>query len=182
MNGSSSANHPLIAIGPKMPGIGSWDWVGRDLIDAIKVDYDVRTWSESIPRCDVLIIVKYGFSDEVLAAARDAAVVYFPIDAYGSASDLDLQGRCLTQCSRIVVHSHTLAHYFISYARVEYLDHAIRYVSPMPDRPRPDGAILFVGMLSNIAPLAEWMHSHTLPGPLLVLTNLDDSELSFSIL
>lgn len=173
-------NSPLknitIAIGPIMPGIGSWEWVGQDLIRILGEHFGVTTWSETIPKCDAAIIVKYGFSADVLTSAGNAPLIYMPIDRYGSSADIDNHGRLLTRCSRIVSHSRSLLHYFRSYAPVDYLDHALRYVAPADSTRERNDDILYVGMRTSVAPLVSWANANRLPGPLVILTNLEDSE------
>lgn len=173
---SSPLKNLTVAIGPAMPGIGSWDWVGIDSITALSDHFRVTTWSEKIPECDVAIIVKYGFSADAIASAKTPLLIYMPIDRYGSSADIDSHGRLLAQCARIVCHSNTLVHYFRSYAPVDYLDHAIRYVPPLEERRSRADDILYIGMRSSISPLVSWVNSNSLAGPLLVLTNLEDGE------
>ena len=44
----------------------------------------------------------------------------------------------------------------------------------MRERFQPDGNLLWVGVRSNLPPLVDWVNDHPLPGPLDVLTNLED--------
>jgi len=159
-----------------MSGVGSWEWVGNDSVAALSSAYEVRVWSRQIPSCDLAIIVKYGFAEAMTARRSDVPVVFMPIDAYGSVADIDRDGSALSMCHRIVLHSPSLAHYFRSYASVEFLDHAVRYVSPMPASYRSDGPFVWIGMRTNLSPVVDWINRYGLPGPLLVLTNLESSE------
>lgn len=167
---------PIVAIGPELPGVGSWEWVGKDCIAAMQGSFDILTWRDSPPACDVLVVIKYGLATDVLTQSAGAALVYLPIDGYASASDLDFHGPLLTRCTRIVVHSRTLEHYFRSYAPVEYLDHALKYTANPPWTPRAEGPVLWVGMRNNLPPLVEWTRSNRIPGKLHVLTNLEEQE------
>src|SRR5260221_3134832 len=63
-----------------------------------------------------------------------------------------------------------------SWARTEYLDHHIKFAAPLRKRYRADGNILWVGVRSNLEPLVQWVNTHSLPAPLDVLTNPEQSN------
>jgi hypothetical protein len=159
-----------------MPGIGSWEWVGHDFVSELRDQYCVSVWRDLPPQCDIVIAIKYGFDQRLIGAVGDAQLVYCPIDAFGSGADIDRAGVLLCRCARIIVHARPLLKYFRSYAPVEYLDHALRYVSPLADAHRRSGPILWAGLQSNLPPLVSWVNENRIPGELRVLTDCDDDR------
>jgi hypothetical protein len=168
-----ATDRPVVAFGPAMPGWGSWDWVGSDIRAELAGTYRTCSFSGcAIPECDVAVIIKHAMSFEVFSeAAARAAIIYCPVDFYGSAGEIDADGRALRCCARILVHCHKLARYFEPYAPVEYIDHHVKFVAPMAKRWRARGSILWVGVRTNLPPLVDWVNQHALPDELIVLTN-----------
>jgi hypothetical protein len=177
-NPPAAQYRPAVAFGPEAPGWGSWDWVGADLARVLTGDFRPRTfrsWEE--PECDAVVVVKHGPRPEwVERVARRAAIIYAPVDAYGSTAAIDADAGWLRRCTRIVVHCDRLRKYFASYSSVEYLDHHVKFAAPMRDAFQPRGHLLWVGVRSNLAPLVRWVNMHDLAAPLDVLTNLEDPE------
>lgn len=171
---TDSSDRPLIAFGPELAGVGSWEWNGADLVEQLSADFRTVTFAREVPRYDVLVIVKYNLPLSVVQrVARDAAVIFVPVDYYGSSAEIDRDARMLRCCSRILVHCERLRKYFQSYAPVESIDHHVRFIAePAADAGRNPN-VLWVGMRTNLPPLAAWVHSNPLPGELQVLTNLD---------
>lgn len=168
---------PVVAFGPELPGIGSWNWVGGALAVALEGRFKVLRFRERIPDCDAAVIVKYKPPlEEVINAGTRAAVLFCPIDAYGSAADIDADYRLLRSCRHIIVHAPSLAKYFQSYAPVELLDHHVNYVAPLRTEFRSEGPVLWTGLRSNLPPVVDWLNSHRLPAELQVLTNLEEGE------
>tara|TARA_R110002111_G_scaffold256739_1_gene324158 strand:+ start:1231 stop:3423 length:2193 start_codon:yes stop_codon:yes gene_type:complete len=135
--------------------------------------YDIEFFSDSIPTCDLAIIVKYHFPQLMNAKPPGVPVIYCPVDCYGSARDIDLDGKYLFQCEQIIIHSESLRKYFHAYASVEYVDHHVRFISKTIT-PKPDsGPILWTGIRTNLPPLIEWVNHNFLPQELWILTNLE---------
>jgi hypothetical protein len=105
---------------------------------------------------------------------RRTVVIYCPVDYYGSTADIDGDRKMLSRCSRVLVHCQRLRRCFERYARVEYVDHHVKFVTPIRQRWRDDGYFLWVGVRSNLPALVEWVNMHPLPGDLRVLTNLEN--------
>jgi hypothetical protein len=169
---------PVIAFGPEVPGWGSWDWCGRDIQIELARYYSTLSFASApIPDCDVLFVIKHALSLELIAqAAQRAQVVYCPVDYYGNAADIDADAAMLRKCSRILIHSHGLRKYFEPYAPVEYIDHHVKFVSPMRTSFLPKGFILWVGVRTNLPPLIAWINTHSLPCELRILTNLENPK------
>lgn len=164
---------PVVAFGPEMPGWGSWDWLGADLVAEVSKYFPAVSFAGSAPPdAQVVFVVKHaptrGWLEEV---TRHAAVVYCPVDYYGGAAAIDADGAMLRKCSRILVHCDRLRRYFEPYAPVESMDHHVKFAAPERAAYRPDGEFLWVGVRTNLPPLVEWVNAHPLPGPLRVLTN-----------
>jgi hypothetical protein len=124
-----------------------------------------------------VVIVKHppnrGWIDRV---ARRARIIYAPIDAYDPSAAIDADAPWLRKCARVVIHSERLRKYFSPYAPVDYLDHHVKFAAPLRESFQPDGNILWVGVRTNLAPLAAWVRTHSLPRPLDVVTNLEHPE------
>ena len=167
--------NPRVAFGPALPGNGSWEWNGADLAESLSGVFETVTFEREIPSCDVLVVVKFPPSLEAIrAVASKAAVIFAPVDYYGSCAEIDQDALMLRQCARIVVHSPRLAKYFRSYVPVQGLDHHVRFINS-PDEERPsDGPILYVGVRSNLPALVDYVNEHSLPLELVVLTNPED--------
>src|SRR5207302_790473 len=127
---------------------------------------------ESLPECDVMVVVKHPLPErlcrQVPAATR---IVFCPVDHYESAAQIDADRAWLTRCSRIVIHCERLRKYFLSYAPVECLDHHVKFVARAAHGGNADGPILWTGVRSNLPALVAWVNAHSLPRELVVLTN-----------
>jgi hypothetical protein len=173
MNHRRVAKKPVIAFGPKLPDWGSWNWIGADLMAALSKTYRTVSFKGlAVAECDVAVIVKHAFPEKALAELADrAAVIYCPVDYYGSAAEIDSDGLALARCACIIVHAPSLVRYFEPYARVEYCDHHVKFASPLRQRRRCRGFVLWVGARSNLPPLIDFVNTHPLPGELIILTN-----------
>jgi glycosyltransferase involved in cell wall biosynthesis len=161
-----------------MPGWGSWEWIGADLAAALGKSDPVSTfpaWTH--PNADVVLVVKHPPPpDWVERITKKAVLIYMPVDFFGDAAQITQNAGWLKLCQRIVIHCERLRRYFEPYARVEYLDHHVKYAATMRRTSRPNGKILWVGVRSNLEPLIQWVNAHPLPAPLQVLTNLEDPK------
>ncbi len=169
----ASATHTTVAIGPVMPGWGSWDWVGTFLVEHLGGLFRTTTfgaWDE--PEGDAVLVVKHAPPPEwAHAVTRRASLVYCPIDHYGAAAEIEDDAEWLRACAKILVHCRRLEPYFAPLAPTAYVDHPLKFAVATRRGPRPDGPFLWVGVRSNLGPLTEWVNAHPLPGPLDVLTN-----------
>jgi hypothetical protein len=159
-----------------MPGWGSWDWVGADLQTELSRYFQTFTYrTGELPEADIVFCIKHAPDPEWLArVAKCAAVVYCPIDFYGSASAIDQDASLLRRCARILVHCERLRRYFEPYATVEYMDHHVKFAAPLRQSFHPEGFFLWIGVRSNLPPLVAWLNAHPLPGEVRILTNLED--------
>jgi glycosyltransferase involved in cell wall biosynthesis len=167
------ASPRTIAVGPVMPGWGSWEWVGTFLLGQLAGHYRVSAFEPwRVPYADVVVVVKQapppGWVDEV---ARHAALVYCPIDHYGEPAEIDADAPWLRACAKVLVHCRRLQPHFAPLAPTAYVDHPLKFATPTRKTYRSDGPLLWVGVRSNLPPLVEWVNAHPLPAPLDVLTN-----------
>ena len=171
-------SRPLVVFGPEMPGWGSWDWVGADLLREISRYYRTQQFSSSgIPAADVLVIVKHALPFEIIEQVSSRSkIIYCPVDSYGSSAEIDADARMLRKCSRILVHCERLRRYFEPYAPVEFMDHHVKFATMMSRSFRKQGFLLWVGVRTNLPPLVEWINAHPLPYELHVVTNLENPQ------
>lgn len=170
---SPTPPRPRLAIGPVMPGWGSWEWVGLGLVDGLAGAFETQTFAAwELPDAEAVVVVKHAPPpDWVAAAAARAPVLYCPIDAYGDPADIAADAGWLRRCARIVVHSTRLRPLFEPFAPTVYLDHPLKFATPTRAAFRPAGRLLWVGVRANLPPLVAWVNAHPLPAPLDVLTN-----------
>jgi hypothetical protein len=128
--------------------------------------------SAPLPDADVLLVVKHPVP--LAQVAPNSTILFAPIDCYGSAGDIDGDSSFLRRCSRILLHCERLRRYFEPYARVESIDHHVKFAAAPPSGYQRKGHFLWVGVLTNLAPLVDWVNQHPLAGQLCVLTNLED--------
>lgn len=173
---SARRSVPTIAFGPEARGWGSWDWVGVDLLRALDGPFRTRAFAGwEVPDCDAVVVVKHSPPpDWVGRVARRSALLYAPVDYYPSAAAVDADASWLRRCDRVLIHCERLRRYFEPYAAVEYLDHHVKFVTPLRREFRAEGNLLWVGVRSNLPPLVAWVNAHALPAPLDVLTNFED--------
>jgi hypothetical protein len=156
-----------------MPGWGSWDWVGEAFLEGLRDEFETASFAPwAVPDAAVVVVVKHAPPPEWAAeVARRSALVYCPIDFYGSPVEIAADADWLRHCGRVVVHARRLEGYFRPLAETVYLDHPLKYALPTRPASRSDGPILWVGVRTNLPPLVEWVNAHPLPAPLDVLTN-----------
>lgn len=135
--------------------------------------YDIELFTDSIPVCDLAIIIKYDFPKLMSSRPSGTPVIFCPVDCYGSARDIDRDGKWLFQCHQILIHSEFLRKYFCAYAPVEYIDHHVRFISKILISKPAEGPILWTGLRSNLPPLIEWVNHHALPQELWIPTTAE---------
>jgi hypothetical protein len=166
----------MIAVGPAMPGWGSWDWVGVDVLTELRKYFPTCAFADgSLPESDLLLLVKQVAP--VLAACEGTGkppLIYCPVDFFGSAAEIDACAAALRRCARVVIHCERLRRYFEPYAPVEYMDHHVKFDAPMRSEFQREGYLLWVGVRTNLPPFIEWVNRNPVPGELVVLTNLED--------
>ena len=175
---AKTGNRPTVAFGPVMPNWGSWEWIGEETSCELSKYYHTINYNlGQSPQCDILFVIKHIQSEDWLEQmAKRCAIIYCPVDFYGGEAEIKADQRLLRKCSKILVHSKQLMSYFEPYAPVEYIDHHVRFIAPMREEYQRSGHILWVGILSNLPSLVDWVNRHSLPAKLQVLTSLADSK------
>ena len=93
-----SADTRIVAFVPAMPGWGSWQWAGDDMRQELADQFSTVSFGrDAIPAADVVMFVKFPPSLELIeSVSRRAAVIYLPVDYYGSAVDIDADAAIIT--------------------------------------------------------------------------------------
>src|SRR5262245_27900783 len=124
--------HPALAVGPAMPGWGSWDWVGTFILEHLSGPFRATRFEPwQLPSTDVVVIVKHAPPIEwIQTVTRRSSVIFCPIDAYSDPSEIHADAGWIRKCASVVVHCHRLKPYFAPLAETAYLDHPIRFATP----------------------------------------------------
>lgn len=176
-----------IAVGPKNPEFGSWNWVGESFLKALNDRFFATSFEHhaDIETTDTVIFVKFKPTlTELQSLKQRARLVYCPIDIYADAREID-DDRASLQCfDRVLLHSERLLRYFTACCPVGYIDHPIKYVLKEPRTFESMGPLLWVGRQCNLQPVVQWTNRQKLNRELWILTNrgerrLDTQSLGF---
>ena len=128
-----------VAVGPVMPGWGSWDWVGTFLLEHLARHFAVTAFEPwQVPDADAVVVVKHGPPpDWAERVARRAAVVYCPIDRYGDPAEIDADAPWLRACDRVLAHARRLLPLITPLASAIYVDHPLKFATPTRKASRP---------------------------------------------
>jgi len=155
-----------------MPGFGSWEWVGADSAEFLSSDFEVRVFDDAIPPADIVVLVKFKPAIEVMrAVSSQSTIVYCPIDFYGSSDEIRSDAASLELCDLILVHAERLRPHFQPLTDVDYIDHHLKFATPLRKSYIADGPFLWVGVRSNLEPVVQWVNQNPLRGDLWILTN-----------
>lgn len=164
-----------VAIGPVLPEFGSWNWIGRGLLDFLQPQLHVCEFSDVTqpPLANIVVFLKFCPSAEVLHALKKhgAMLVFIPVDVYGSAAEIDHDYLTLKCFDLILAHSRRLIRYLNVAAPVEFVEHPLKYVLPEPSLTCSDGPILWVGRSCNLAAVSEWFNGSGGDHDLWILTD-----------
>jgi hypothetical protein len=167
-----STSHISVSFGPQIPDFGSWNWVGADTAAFLADEFDVHVFDDAIPPTDIVVFIKFRPDLQVLrSVARQSAIVYCPVDVYGSEQEIFQDREALRLCDLVLIHCERLRHHFDAYACVEYLDHHLKYIAPPGRSFRSEGPLLWIGVRSNLPPVVEWVNTQALNEEFWILTN-----------
>ncbi len=167
----AASSKPRVAFGPRFPGAGSWEWLGEDMAQALKGSLETVVFDREVPDCDVVVFIKYKPSAEMLREiGQRAAIVYCPVDVYGSAAEIDADPGLLL-CDRVIVHCPKLGKYTRSYAPTICLDHHWKFATPVRQEFLTDGPLLWVGVRTNLPPVAKFLSEQRWQDEIWILTN-----------
>lgn len=170
-----------VAIGPKLPEFGSWNWLGEGLSTNLSHPFVVEQFVDvaSPPSADVLVFIKFLPSLEQLERmSGHCKIVFLPVDVYGSCREIDNSYRSLRCTSQILVNSQRLLRYFRGYSEVAYVDHPLKFVLPNPRLTTDDGPIVWIGQVCNIGPAVQWINAQSTDRELWILTNCGETMTS----
>lgn len=169
----------VVAFGPAVDDRGSWEWVGADLEREMRKYFKTVCWRRGmIPASDVLVVVKHAPRMELLEKLNpQVAVIYLPVDRFGSEEQIEAHRPMLRRCSRVVVHCERLAKYFEPYATVETIDHHLKFAAPRSDQFQEEGYVFWVGVQANLRHVVRWVNRYPLTKDLVVLANFAEGAL-----
>jgi hypothetical protein len=170
-----------VAIGPKLPEFGSWNWLGEGLTENLRHPFLVEQFRDidHPPAAEIVVFIKFVPKPQLLATiARRSKIVYLPVDVYGDCREIDGSFESMRSMSKVIVNSRRLRRYFAGYCEVEYIDHPLKFSLPSPRLTNECGPLVWIGQICNITPVVEWVNSQSLERELWVLTNLNCSQVS----
>ncbi len=181
MSGSaiSSVRTLRIAVGPEIKEAGSWNWIGNDLVDSLNESQHFESFSfqNEPPECDVSVFVKWLPDLATLQRiSRHSAIIFCPIDIYGSGAEIDADWQRLRCCDHLIVHTPDLEKYFRGYAKISYLDHHLKFTIPTRETFQEEGPILWTGIWANLPPVVNWVNQFGLSEELVILTNFNGHQ------
>lgn len=169
-----------IAIGPELTEFGSWNWIGKGLLDSLGPQFDTSVFSDvhEIRYADVIVFIKFKPPLDALKKLRQSGTqcVFIPIDVYGSAAEIDGDVESLKQLNLVLVHSHRLLRFFQSHCVTAYLDHPLKFVLPVPRASLVEGPLLWIGRRCNLQPVVDWFNQAAPKQDLWILTNTEGSD------
>jgi hypothetical protein len=170
-----------IAIGPELLEFGSWNWVGRALVDAVSEQFDITMYSDlsQIPEADIVVFLKFKpRSDELQRLRTRSRLVFVPVDVYGSAGEIDADLPALRSLDLVALHSRRLQRYLEGLVNCSYVDHPLKYVLPDIRTGLMEGPLLWVGKACNLGPVIPFLNAVCPTNPVEVLTDLDSMDAS----
>lgn len=171
-----------VAVGPENTDFGSWNWVGRSLLEDLPDTFEPIAFADpfDVPEADIVIFIKFRPSGEYLRELRQRSILVFvPIDIFGSVAEINESRHDLQTFDLVLVHSERLIRYVIPYSKVRYVDHPLKFVLPTPKLFSQDGPLIWIGRRCNIEPVVAWANQQTLGRRLHILTNGERDQLQF---
>lgn len=166
-----------VAVGPASPEFGSWNWIGRGLLNSLQPHVRVCEFSDVMrpPLADIVVFLKFRPSAEVLHSLKThgAKLVFIPVDVFGSAAEIDHDYSTLKCFDLILAHSRRLIRYLNVAAPVELVEHPLKYVLPEPKVTGTDGPMLWVGRSCNLPAVSDWFNRSELEHELWILTDTE---------
>lgn len=171
-----------VAVGPALPKFGSWNWIGRGLVNSLEPHMRVCEFSDVTqpPLADIVVFLKFRPPAQALHVlkAHGAKLVFIPVDVYGSSAEIDHDYSTLKCFDLILAHSRRLIRYLNVAAPVEYVEHPLKYVLPEPKRTCTEGPMLWVGRSCNLSAVSHWFNRSELTHDLWILTDTDGRSMT----
>lgn len=102
---------------------------------------------------------------------RHSALIFMPVDIYGSCHEIDSDTKALKCLDLILLHTSRLQRYFASCGHAEVVDHPLRYHLPTPRSPVGEGPLLWIGRRCNLGPIVAWHNARKPDEELWILTD-----------
>lgn len=165
-----------VAVGPELPDFGSWQWLGQGIVEGLKPPFTVEKFAdpEKPPAADIVVYIKFlPPANRLVEIAREARIVYLPVDVHGTCNEIDECFESTRSLSLVLVNCMRLLRYYRGYCPVEYVDHPLKFALASPRLTTEDGPWIWIGRQCNIAPIVQWANSFSLRRDLWVLTNFE---------
>lgn len=166
-----------VAIGPEKD-TPSWNWVGFDTQRELSKYYKVLTFTsyEKMPECDCVLAIKHPWKlrdkNDLLKAKGQRAIVYCPIDYFGSSDHIRQESAFLSSCEALAFHSERLMPYFMKMNRnLHFVEHNNKYMLETPNEYKSDGYVLWVGGFQYVPFLIQALNRHRLKHEVKVLSD-----------
>jgi hypothetical protein len=156
-----------VAIGPQV-ALPSWDWVGFELARELARYFEVEVFERTVPKCDVLVAVKFIDSQMF----NGCKVIYLPVDYYIQPNKIEQDKQLLAKCAAIGCHSHALIPFFRPHCSSVFpMEHHAKYALQEVLPFNPKGFVLWIGAVEHVPFLLKWLQTHPVSRPLVILSN-----------
>jgi hypothetical protein len=170
-----------VAIGPVLPDVPSWNWIGPDTASELSKYFNVHLFEKVIPPCDVALIIKARPKRCRIERVRASGthLVYMPVDRYMSIAQIADDADILGASSNVILHTSRLEPYVRPFARhVSLIDHHVKYTLESPVPYRENGFALWIGELKYAPYALAWAAQNsfargTVTGGLVICTNAE---------
>jgi len=138
---------PPIYFGP-VTSLPSWYWVGKDVAEFIARTHEVRYFStvDDIPECGLVFWIKCPpvLRDAERIVKKNLTLVFFPVDAFMSESEIESQRIFVEHARFICLHAQSLKRFFDP-ERTILIDHFNKYGLPLNERVSDGKTLLWIG-------------------------------------
>jgi hypothetical protein len=168
-----------ISIGPELPEFGSWNWLGKWMIETLSPTFDVTTFSdhENPPPTDVVVFLKFKSSTiRLMELQQTSRLVFVPVDVYGNSWEIDSDVVNLRLLSLVILHCQRLTRYFRGVTDFVCLDHPLKYILPEIRSERVDGPLLWIGKKCNLAAVIPYLQEFSQTHDIRLLTDIDQNS------
>lgn len=169
-----------VAFGPERD-VPSWGWVGFDTARELSKYFKIELFNsfESIPKADVVVIIKQNCSANTVAKlkAQKVKIVYCPIDFYQEVKNIRLDAPFLKQCDMILLHSERLLPIFKNYNNnIHFVEHNNKYALPEMANYKEKGFVLWIGGCQYVPYLINWLKKHPIKNEIKILADINNER------
>ena len=171
-----------VAIGPEKD-TPSWNWVGFDTQRELSKYYKMLTFTsyERMPECDCVLAIKHPWKlrdkKDLIKAKGQRAIVYCPIDYFGSSDHIRQESAFLSSCEALAFHSERLMPYFLkSNKNLYFVEHNNKYMLEVTNSYKKDGYILWIGGFQYVPFLVQALNKHRLKYEVKILSDAKNNR------